>query len=305
VLSFLVLTSIVWYYVWLFLPIATTNCVQTCAASQLWKVTVVGSLLCWLVFIYIALGSKRHPLLFNSFFSILLALELVMLYMMAVAPETIAAAFGEAYDITYVNSLEFSFASGMILLLTIISAVMSFNVGIAFPVRARISESGLWKQLKLALLPAARNCSIYVGFTLFLKNAIDFLRPGAGNDQLFSFTILMAANMLIPILHPILTRLRKVDITILGIIGLSCSIPDLANFLTGRTFPLSAPFVVFAFYSSICVCISSALGELAYKFVDLRSLREKRLVLQFVTASLTAVLVVGVTWFLSHALIFV
>jgi hypothetical protein len=300
-LTIIIIVSIIWYYMWLFVPIAATNCVQSCASSYLWKVALVGGVLTLLVFAYTILETKTRSFLYYGFFSVLFVLDLVVSYVAGAVPAVIAMAFTEVYNIT-ISMVEFPFASGMILFLTIISALMSFNVGIAFPAKVQIAK-GFKKQLKFAWVPVVRNFSIYVGITLRLKGVIDFFKLGGGNAELYSFTILMAANMLIPILHPVITRLSKRVITILGFIGLSiglASVCDLEAFF-GGTFPLIHPFVVFAFYSSACVCISSALGELAYKFVDLRSLREKRSISQFLVACLSISLLVVVTWFLSHA----
>jgi hypothetical protein len=85
-----------------------------------------------------------------------------------------------------------------------------------------------------------RNFAIYVGFTLLLKNIIDYLQIAGGNDQLFAFGILMAANSLIPVLHPLINRLSSTQLKVLEFVGLG----NLINIFDVRTFVLGFQGVI-------------------------------------------------------------
>jgi len=296
-----VLGSLIIYYVPLFYLFFTTNSFANCAASALWKYTVLASSASWLTFVYFCLGwrnrssSTLHWLVLAS---VTLVLSNCVAFTTVFVPRLILGLFAETYDIVYFDSIVFSFPSAMIALLTATSGIASFNVGLVFRGHdPLVIKRSLPEQFKIGWYPALRNLSLYVGFSSSIQ--LLFGRP----NQLTAFGTLLIVAMIIPILHPGFERLPKHVKWILSLLGISSlmSIHDILDFLT--TFSPVHPFTLFALFSSVTVCLSSALGELGSSYIDRRSLRRARGRGKVAIAALLFMLGVIATWLFSHAAI--
>jgi hypothetical protein len=294
----LVASSLAWYYAFMLYPILTTHLCQNCGASLLWKCTILASLPSWLIFVCNWLASKNRPSApLYGLISLIFVLVGVIPFSVALAPQIIYAAFAQAYDIVYVEPLQFAFPSGMILALIVTSGVVAFNFGIAFRREVEMTATPL-RQVRFALGLAARNIAVYIAVALVSKQML-----GTAN-QFLAFVLLMTLNMIIPILHPVLACLPRKAVKALEIVGISTtlSIYGVVEFFEG--FPLTTPFLVFALAASLLVCISSALGEVGAVSVDLRSMGHRLTRRRFFALAvllILSVLFTLATWVYSHA----
>jgi hypothetical protein len=291
VLKIVVAASILFFYGAIVFLLSLTNWCASCAASQLWKYSVIACLPSWLVFLLCATW-KRDPLTSRPCISVLIGFGVVLIVTAWLAPLFTFLAFNQVYDIVYFNSISFSFASGMTILLAVTLGLMSSNLGIAFPRgQSRDDKSpACWK-------PVATNFSL-IGWIVVLIQHL-----GIAN-QLAAFGVLLISTTSIPLfmqLQPMFERatprVRKIS-QLVGLGSLATVLGGL-DFATG--FPLWHPFLVVALTSSIAICLSSPLGQTWSRYAGVDGILTKKR-LQYVLAFIAVVWVL-ISWEYSRAAI--
>jgi hypothetical protein len=267
--------------------------------SLLWRFSVLGCLLSWILFAVNVMASGRlrstslKGLAFVFVFFIISALVSV-----TVAPQLGYWAFAERYDIVYFDSYKFAFPSGMILLLSLTALVIGFNARVSGGHRA--DPGVLMRRSKYGLELAAQNVAVYSSI-IFWEDLIQYALRSS--SQYVRFSILMIVVMIIPVLQPAILRLTKRDRELLSAAGIATSFSLLAIMKLVFDLPTWPPSLSFAAFAFLLVCISSPLGYLGALAIDLRSLRYEwtTSLLTLSTSSFICVILGYATWFYCHA----
>lgn len=297
-LAAMTVASIAFYYLVLIWLIVPSNYCSSCPSSEWWRETVVAIAPMWLLSAYVQIKwREQSPNFRRSVLQDALMLLALLPPVMILAPVYILEVMNSRYDIVYFNMIQFPFSSAMILVLTLTFALFAFNLSLA----NRRDNSASRIQLSSLVFS---NFSLLVWFVLLVQQRFGI------KSEFIVFSALMFSMPTIPIFsafYDAFDRLSpkiKWTLKIMGLVfGLgSQSIWDVWAFFQGAV--LSHPFLVIALFSSLCVCLSSAMGrEWSYR-PNIDTPQRVRL-WTFAIIALVVVLLVIVTLLYTHAAIVV
>jgi hypothetical protein len=289
--------SITFYYLVLIWLIVPRDFCASCPSSEWWRETAVAIAPMWLLSAYVRnRWREQSPNFRRSVLQDALLLLALLPPVMIFAPVYILEVLNSRYDIVYFNMIQFPFSSAMILVLTLTFGLFAFSL--SFANRRDNSPSNI--QLSSLVFS---NFSLLVWFVLLVQERFGI------KSEFIVFSALMFSMPVIPIFSAFydafdrLSSRTKWGLRIIALVfGLGpLSIWDIRDFFQRAV--LSHPFLVVALLSSLCVCLSSAIGkEWSYRpNVDTPRLR----LWMFAIMTSIVLLLVVVTLLYTHAAIFV
>ncbi len=296
----LVISSLLFFYgvyLWVFL---STGLCQTCAASQLWKYSVLASSPITLLFVLVLIKQRTlKSIRSRGAVSMVISLATLLYFAASIAPEYTLVRFAQRYDIVYFDLVAFPFSSAMILFLTATLGLISFNLSAVWggresSARRQWSVMGCWKRV-------SRNWISFLWFVLLLYRAF----PTANEYRIFG--ILMISTLAIPFFG-IYSSLERHHRAVRWLIGGAAGASLLQIFLDVNDFLAifapPHPFAVVPLASFLAVGLASALGEIGTSpSVSTPSKRRGKWSLALSTVGV--VVAVYITWAYSHAAIVV
>jgi hypothetical protein len=194
------------------------------------------------------------------------------------------------------QSMRFSFASIMIILLTITLGLVSFNIAVA--VREPLKLEKIWT-LKSCWARVARDFVMFFGIVLLIHSYV----PSSNSTAVFS--ILMMSMMLIPLFsfYSWMEKRRRILRILFGggvFLSVVEMVPHLGD-VVGIMTP-THPFSVIPVFSLFLVSISCTVGELGVFVSHPVKLSQKGAIAYMLVAAMLVTLAY-ITWTLTHAAI--
>jgi hypothetical protein len=297
-LAAMTVASIAFYYLVLISLIVPRDFCASCPSSEWWRETAVAVAPMWLFSAYARIRWRQQsPNFRRSMLKDSLLLVNLLLAAAVLAPVYILEVMNQRYDIVYFNIIQFPFSSAMIFVLTLTFALFAFNLSLA----NRPDNSASRMQLSSLVFS---NFSLLVWFVLLVQERFGI------KSEFMVFSALMFSMPTIPIFSAFYDAFDRLSPKIkwaLRIIALVFglgpqSIWDIRDFFQGAA--LSHPFLVVALLSSLCVCLSSAMGkEWSYRPNIDTPQRVRPWI--FASIALIVILLVTITLLYTHAAIVV
>jgi len=291
----------IWFcYVVVLSLILYTNYCASCAGSQLWKYTILGSSLVWIAFFYVAFARMPRTVS-HEFYSVfdrnLLALVMLAPVTAVLAPFLVTILWGEAYRIVYFGSISFDFFGPMVLVVTATAGMISLTIGLLVPRVDSVNLSIVLGKGNHWWGPALRRFSFLAWSVLLPTNFGDL-------DMHIKFSMLFMTTLIVPAIYPLVEKRPELQGFLSRYLGLGpLCIVTILNLII--RYPLVHPFMVIGFLSFLVGCLSSAVGDLGSYCLEIKHLGNREALLRLCAIAAFVLLFVAVTWFYSHLAIFV
>lgn len=263
--------------------------VNVFAASALWKYTLMVILPIWSISGPL-LNSPPAPIKIRGPRYIL---GFATCLAAGIAPLYIWYYLGQVYNIVYFDNVPLSFASSMILIMTVSTWIASRELGLLMQAQAK--KTGDFPSLLLDRFSVVTTIALLPSLLLSRTNPF------------VNFSTLFLALMIVPVVYPMIEmeRLQKVK-AVLSHIGLLRKFTILAvvGFLAAYLYGPIHPVMLVAVFGSFLTSFSSSLGEMESRCLDPRSMsRLWRPGISRILVALTPIPVWAfflVTWWYSH-----